>query len=470
MREITAEYAADAMNAELIKNKDKKIKNVAIDSRKTDKDSLFFAIIGNVNNAHKFLPSVYESGCRNVVVSDEKWAKKLETEGEANVFVVDDTTRALMNLAKKYLSDWGSLIKIGVTGSVGKTSTKEFIAAALSKKYKVGKTKGNLNSEYGVPLTIFDFERDIEVAVIEMGIGDVTKMSDLQDIVLPDAAVITNIGTSHLEAYGSREELAREKLKIASSLSNKDMLVINGDNDILGSEHINILLQSKPVIIKVGCKEGNKFRITDICDNGIEGVKSKLIYSNEKTDIDEVYELHLKAIGAHNLINAAEAIAVAYNFGISIEDAINAVSETDINTNGQRLNLIEQGGISIINDTYNASPDSMMAGIRVLMNSASPRHVAILGDMFELGNTSAEQHRMVGEFAADEGLDLLVTIGDAAIDIASGARDKGLKNIVSYASVNSALKDMKSLIKDGDLVLVKASRGMKLERIVEELR
>lgn len=470
MREITAEYAAAAMEADLIKNQELKIGKVVIDSRLANEDSLFFAIIGNINDAHKFIPSVYELGCRSVVVSDDEWADKLKKEGKMNVFVVRDTTRALMNLATKYLSDWKGLIKIGVTGSVGKTSTKEFIAAALSTRYKVGKTKGNLNSEYGVPLTIFDLESDIEAAVIEMGIGDVTKMMDLRDIVSPDAAVITNIGTSHLEAYGNRDKLAEEKLKIAAGLSDNQTLVINGDNDILGSDKLSMLLKSNPRIVKAGCEPCNQYRVTDICDKGIEGVKSNLIYFDDMDGTEKILELNLRTIGAHNLVNAAEAIAVSNAFGIPAADAVRAVSEVDVNTNGKRLDVINQGDITIINDTYNASPDSMLAGIKVLMNSTAARHVAILGDMFELGDTSEEQHRRVGEFAAAEGIDLLVTIGESANNIALGAINKGLKNVFKFKKIDEALKDIGNLVDKGDLILVKASRGMRLERIVEELR
>ena len=470
MKKVSPEYIASSMRCEFVMNSNKDIQNVSIDSRKVDSGSIFFSIIGAVNDAHKFIPDVIREGCVNIVVSDEDWAKSLIDEGVVNVFVVTDTTKALMEFAKKYFLDFENVIKVGVTGSDGKTSTKEFLASALSEKYRVGKTQGNLNSEYGVPLTIFNFEEDIEAAVIEMGIGDTTKMDDLSKIVNPSAAIITNIGTSHLETFENRKQLAVEKLKIASGFVKNEPLVINTDNDILGSDRIKEQLNKHTRLITVGRAIDNEYRLYDICDSGIDGVKCKMHVSDRIKGSSWDTTIKLKTPGVHNLYNAAEAIAMAVSLDVQPEKAVEAICNTDISINGKRLEIMREKSCSIINDTYNASPESMISGIEVLMNSSAKRHVAILGDMLELGNMSKEEHEKVGEYAAKRGVDLLVTIGENAKGIASEARENGLDNIIEFDTLSDAKDGITNAIEVGDMILIKASRGMRLEEIAEELK
>ncbi len=470
MKKVSPKYVASSMKCNFIDNSNKDIQDVSIDSRKVNEKSIFFPIIGEINDAHKFIPDVLRAGCMNIVVSDTSWAKTLTDEGVSNIFIVPDTTKALMEFAEKYFYDFKNVIKIGVTGSDGKTSTKEFLASALLPKYKVGKTKGNLNSEYGVPLTIFDFEEDIEAAVIEMGIGGTTKMDDLSKIVNPSAAIITNIGTSHLETFENREQLAIEKLKIASGFVENEPLVINTDNDILGSDRIKEQLKKHTRLITVGRAIDNEYRLYDICDSGIDGVKCKMHVSDTIKGSSWDANIKLKTPGVHNLYNAAEAIAMAVNLGVQAEKAVEAVCNTDISINGKRLEIIREKSCSIINDTYNASPESMISGIEVLMNSSAKRHVAILGDMLELGDMSEEEHEKVGEYAAKIGVDFLITIGENARGIASAAREKGLDNIIEFDTLSDAKDEIKNAIEVGDMILIKASRGMRLEEIAEELK
>lgn len=478
MKKLSPEYISSALKCKFFKNSDELVSSVFIDSRKVTCGGIFFCIIGNINDAHKFIPDVQKSGCKNIVVSDVNWANKLKDEGRINIYLVEDTTRALMDLATKYFDDWKNIIKIGVTGSDGKTSTKEFLYSALSSKYRVGKTKGNFNSEYGVPLTIFDFEEDIEAAVIEMGVGDTTRMGDLRNIVNPDGAIITNIGTSHLETFKTRENLAIEKLKIAEGFDKKNPLVVNSDNDILGSEKLLNLINGDPNVIKVGTKNNSSYKIYDIKDLGIDGIKCKLRFSDDIIEkikkagnkSCEAAKLNLRAIGRHNLLNASQALALAVNIGVPLEDAIEGINNTDININEKRLDIIRAKDWTIINDTYNASPESMIAGIDVLINSKASRYVSILGDMLELGQNSVEGHMIVGKYLALKGVDLLITVGERARDIASAARANGIRNIIEYKDLDEAKDNIRQNICKGDLILIKASRGMLLENIIEELK
>lgn len=295
-------------------------------------------------------------------------------------------------------------------------------------------------------------------------------MTDLRDIVNPDAAIITNIGTSHLETFDNREKLALEKIKIASNFDSEKPLVINTDNDILGSDRIRNMLKSVARLITVGTGKHNAYRLHDICDSGIDGVKCKMHVSDRIKGSSWDTTIKLKTPGVHNLYNAAEAIAMAVSLDVQPEKAVEAICNTDISINGKRLEIMREKSCSIINDTYNASTESMISGIEVLMNSSAKRHVAILGDMLELGNMSKEEHEKVGEYAAKRGVDLLVTIGENAKEIAYEARENGLDNIIEFDTLSDAKDGIKNAIEVGDMILIKASRGMRLEEIAEELK
>lgn len=450
------------------------IDRVFIDSRKVDGDCLFFCIIGERVDAHEFLYDVREKGCRFVVVSDEKYAEEMKKCGDMNVVLVEDTRRALINLAIAYMDDWEDLIRVGVTGSVGKTGTKEFIASVLATEYRTGKTKGNLNSELGIPLTVFDLETDIEVAVIEMGIGYDSYMEDLAQIVKPDIAVITTIGSSHEEVFGSRAGLIREKLAI-TSLMNEDVLIFNSDCDALAEESVREIIKEDVKIRTIGTKGLEDYRLSNIRDLGIEGVECDI--ESAVGNSGEILKMRLPVVGAHNLSNAALAIATGEVLGIDPAKAIDALSGVEMNAN--RLELLKGNGVTVINDTYNASPESMKAGIDVLTRSSGGRKVAILGSMYELGDSFADLHSSVGRYAAESGVQLLVAIGDNGMYIADGAeavkeekasdsassdREESIE-VVRFPERSEAVERIASLIKKGDIVLVKASRSMELEEI-----
>lgn len=438
------------------------VTSVSIDSRKITDNCLFFALIGARSDAHKFLPDVREKGCHNIVISDSEWAAYMEEFGDMNIVLVEDTGKALMDLAERYMDDWPELRRVAVTGSVGKTSTKEFIYSVMKSKYKTAKTPGNYNSESGVPLTVFGFDTDIEMGVLELGAGYGGDIIDLAKIVKPEAAAITIVGTSHLEKFGTRDKLLEEKLSVAYGFGSENTLVINSDCDILSKESVATHGNPNAKVVTVGTQGGENYMLYDICDNGIDGVQCKLDY-DEKT-----YDLVLPVVGAHNLANAALAIALGQAVGIDTQDAIDALGTVEVNDN--RLDVIRHEGITVINDTYNASPESMKAGIEVLVNSKGTRKIAVLGDMFELGDDSAALHGSVGTYAAEKTVDVLVTVGENSKAIAEYAEKASDKiEVIKCDDREAAIAKLNEIKSDGDIIYVKASRGMALEKLVQAI-
>ena len=292
-----------------------------------------------------------------------------------------------------------------------------------------------------------------------MGAGYGSAMGDLSRIAKPEAAVITNVGTSHLEVYGTREKLLEEKLRVSTGFTPENTLVINTDSDILTKENAQRHQPSDARIVTVGSKGGEDYHLSDICDRGIEGVQCDVTHS------DETVTLKLPVIGAHNLGNAVLAMAIGEVFGITMEESVEALREVE--TNANRLSVVKGTDYSVINDTYNASPESMKAGIDVLVNSPGKRKIAVLGSMFELGDDSEQLHRSVGEYAASKPVDILVTIGENGKAIAEGGESTSSDlQVLYYENREDAAKAVRPMLQAGDLVYVKASRSMELEKFV----
>ena len=479
MKKTGIKYILESMHgSKLISNAGSdEVTSVAIDSRQVKAGTLFFAVIGERNDGHDFLPMVRESGCYAAVVSNLEWGNKIAESGDMTVILVDNTRDALMQLAKRYVADWTDLIKVAVTGSVGKTSTKDFVGAVLGARYKTGKTPGNLNSDYGVPLTIFGFDEDIEVAVVEMGAGESVHIRELADIVRPSIGVVTNVGTAHLEVFGTRNQLAKEKLDIAKYFADKETIIVNSDCDMLTRENVSKIAPLSALIITIGSKVDDNYKIYNIKDLGIDGVSCSLDVQVGDEKYDGTFELKMPVVGSHNLGNAALAIAAGTRLGIKPDDAISALADTKFSSG--RLEVDRRENLTIINDAYNASPESMKSGIEMLMASKADRHVAILGDTFELGDDSEALHASVGTFAVQAGLELLIAIGKNSNAIAKAAEaancSTDLKHgsatkILYYQDKESAIKDINDILRDKDLILVKASRGMKLEDVISAIK
>lgn len=467
MNKMTIEDVLKATGAELIyscidkDNPDSNIiSGIKHDSRDCGRGDMFVAIVGENRNGHDYISSVYEAGCRTVMVSEEgTWLEKLKSEGRAmNIIKTSDTEYAMGELAKSYLSGL-NIKKVAVTGSVGKTSVRDMIYYVLSEKYCCGRNLKNYNNLIGLPLSIFQFGADIEAAVLEIGMDRFGEISRLSEIASPDIGVITNIGVAHIEKLGSREGIFEAKMEMAPNIPPKALggCLVYAKDDYLNRERT----AGDYDCVEIGFDSSCDYIISNVDDFGIEGIKFNVSFC------DQSHHVHLPIPGAHNAVNATIAIAVGSLLGVGITDAIRGLSKVQLT--GSRLKVITGSSVTAIDDTYNANPKSMIGALEAL--DASPcdgRKVAILGDMYELGAESEDLHRSVGETAAAMNIDRLIAIGENARGIAKGAEGGNLA--VSYfESKDSFYLKMAGLIGKNDLILIKASRGMKLEEVVEKI-
>ncbi|MFR7985114.1 MAG: UDP-N-acetylmuramoyl-tripeptide--D-alanyl-D-alanine ligase [Clostridia bacterium] len=434
--------------------------NICTDSRIAQAGDVFFALIGELHDAHQYLPQVLESGCRCVVISDENaWKQAADQSSEAenvSAILVEDTTRALQELAAFYLGLL-NLKKIAVTGSTGKTSTRDLTAYVCGEKYKTQKNTGNLNNHIGVPLTILSFEEDTQVGVLEMGMDKPGEIDLLARIVKPDVGIITNIGLAHIENLGSQEGIFQAKMELTGYFDETNVLIAARDEEFLNRERI----QGPYRLVLAGTDGKSDFIISHIEDFGADGIQFCLEH------LGEMHRFRLPIPGRHNAFNAALAVAAGLELGITMEEAARGLAKAQLTD--KRLTVRGKNGIKIIDDTYNASPDSMRAAIDVLMKTRGIRNIAVLGDMFELGETSLTQHELIGRYAAQQGVQLLVAIGRDAEQIARGAEKEGLEKSFYFERKEEFLEHMDSIIERGDVILVKGSRGMEMEKIVKKI-
>jgi UDP-N-acetylmuramoyl-tripeptide--D-alanyl-D-alanine ligase len=427
------------------------VSDVSIDSRKVGKDSLFIAIIGEVHDAHKFIPQVVESGCRTLMVSEPESAEAL---ADCNVILVDDTVMAMQDLARYYL-DRINVRRIAVTGSVGKTTTRDMVYYILSEKYVTGRPIANYNSNVGVPLTIFSFDDTMEVAVFELGLENIGDIHRYAEITEPEVGIITNVGISHMENLGSRENIRKAKMEIADFLGPDNMLVINESCDLLNKEDIH----GDYKVVSIGY-EDEDYVVSDVCDLGERGIEFTL----KTGDVER--RIALGVPGAHNAINAALAIAACTQFGISIDVACEGLKKLQLT--GKRLSVREAHGIKVIDDSYNAAPDSMKSAINTLMNASGTRKVAILGGMNELGSDSRAYHEEIGRYAAEKGVSLFIGVADKARDMVAGAEEGGCRTLW-FETKEELYPRLPELLQAGDVVLIKASNSLQMYKVADEI-
>ena len=464
MKPFTVEEIINAVGGTLVSgDEENMVYRVCTDSRKAAPGDIFFPLKGENNDGHDFLGQVLEAGCRTIVVSDESKVPKQAfafQPGDADIIAVDDTTVALQALAAHYLDCLPLKKKVAVTGSVGKTSTRDMLYYAASTSFKTGRNPKNFNNYFGLPLSIMDFEPDTEVAVLEMGMASAGEIETLARLARPDIAVITNIGVSHIENLGSREGILKAKLEVTCCFDENSTLIINADNDMLTLENV----KGPYRVITVGTDENCDYSINDICDFGDKGIEYTLCHEKKS------YRIKLPVPGAHNAVNASLAIAAAGLMGISPETAIKGFEQAELTE--KRLNIKKQGRIKVIDDTYNACPESMKSALNTLMSTdmeSGGRRVAILGDMFELGKESAAAHLEVGRYAGKKKPDLLIAVGKDAQYIAQGAASLGESRVLRYETREALEKEIRKIIRPADVVLVKASRGMEMENTVKEI-
>ncbi len=455
MEAITAGEIVKAVDGILLAgNPETVIDNICIDSREAEEGSLFVPIIGEKVDAHKFIAQVLDHGAAGVLMShgDVVAADKVH-------ILVKDTVKALGALSAWYRRKFQMPI-VGITGSVGKTSTKEMIGAALETGFHIMKTAGNQNSQIGVPLTLFRMEKGQELAVVEMGISEFGEMENLVRFVAPDVAVVTNIGEAHIAQFGKKENTMKEKLKIAMNFTEKQRIFLNGDDPLLRQAAEAM----KCPVTLFGTSEGCDYRAENI---HIEDGKNcfTLVYPEGKEDIV------IQQLGLHNVLNAAVAIAIAQYFGIEPETAKKGLKDYEGIPMRQQINHLSRG-IKVIDDTYNASPASVKSGVDVLMQLDNPgRKIAVLGDILELGDVSRQCHYDTGLAIAEEALDLIVTVGQEMKALAKAVIDSGEGIAVcSFDTNEEAIPWLLANVSDGDAVLVKGSRGMHEEEVVKALR
>lgn len=460
MKNLSLKNIAKAVNGELfgadISLGEREVSGVVIDSRKAEKDYLFIAVKGERVDGHDFIEDVFAKGALCVISE-----RKLDICRP--YILVESSLQALKDIAAFYRESLGIKI-VGITGSVGKTSTKEFIASVLSQKYKVLKTEGNFNNEIGVPLTLLNIRDYHEVAVVEMGISDFGEMHRLSYMVKPDICVMTNIGLCHLENLGSRDGILKAKSEIFDFAAADCYAVLNGDDDKLNT--IREAGGKKPVFYGMG--SGCDVYAEKIKTNGVYGTESTICFSRDGGKTTEKIDAKFSLPGKHMVYNAMAAIAVGNLMGMESEDMKQGIE--NIKSVGGRLNIIETGKYTIIDDCYNANPVSVKSSLDVL-ESADTRKVAILGDMFELGANEKELHYDVGTYLGEKNIDVAFFVGTLSENTYLGLKDSNKPvECYYYSTVEDLLMFLDLMVKEGDSILVKASHSMHFEQIVEKLK
>lgn len=456
MEPITVAEIVSAVNGELLGSFDPNavITEVDTDSRKMHQNSLFVPLCGENFDGHVYLHQALCDGALGCLT------QRMVTERRPDRFYikVEDTNTALGDLARYYRSKFDIKV-IGITGSVGKTTTKDMVAAVLSQRYRVLKTEGNFNNNIGVPKTLFRLDSSHEIAVVEMGMNHMGEIDYLTRIAQPDVAMITNVGDAHIENLGSRENTLRAKAEIFNGLRPGGLAVLNGDDPLLAKLD-QVLIHP---ITWYGEREHCAFRCLDIHETGHDCMALEAV-----TPLGEL-KTTIHCLGRHLLYPALSAAAVGAYFGLTLEE-INAGIESFVPTK-MRMDILRcRDGITILNDTYNANPQSMRAAVDVLANYSGAYRIAVLGDMLELGDLGPVLHESVGGFVGSSGIDCLITVGKLGEYIAKGAENAGLAEVYARLNKEEAKVVLAQVIQPGAVILCKASRGMKFEELVEYLK
>ncbi len=427
------------------------------DTRTIKEGDCYIGINGETFDGNLFWEKALENGASTVIVQNvEIEDEKLKKWADKNIIKVEDTLEALYSLAR-YKRSLYNIPVIAITGSVGKTSTKDIVANVVSKKYKTLKTEGNNNNNIGLPLTILRLQ-DEEVAVIEMGMNHFGEISLLTSIAKPTICIITNIGTSHIGNLGSRENILKAKLEILEG-SKKEAVIINNDNDLLhkwyeeNKENYNIKTY--------GIKEQS-----DIMAKEIKLEENKSTFTCKINNVKE--KINVPVGGEHFALNALCAITVGEVLKIEADKIKLGIESFELTK--KRMDIVElKNGIKIINDAYNASLESMTASLKVL-SEFKERKIAVLGDMFELGDFSEELHKKVGKEVVKNNVDILIACGENARYIADVARESANKENVYYLRKTEEIKPLlEKIVKNNDVILFKASNGMKFYKVAEEV-
>lgn len=430
-----------------------KVNGVCTDSRKINNGDLFVALQGQQVDGHVFAARALEQGAGALLVS-----RALENlPVQSPVVLVKDTLQALQQLARNN-RDKLNIPVVAVTGSNGKTSTKDMIAAVLNTGYTTLKTEGNYNNELGLPLTLLHLNKEHRAAVVEMGMRGPGEIDFLARLAKPTAAVITNIGESHLEKLGSVRNIALAKGELLDHIKEEGFALVNGDSPYMEE----LAARCKGEVWFYSLK-GPAHLVARNIRNENKGVRYRVTYPGGEG------EIFLPVPGSHNVMNSLAALGVGLKLGLSFADIARGLEQVILSQ--MRLEVIETAGFTIINDAYNANPSSTKAALQVLEETGQGRRIAVLGNMYELGELAESGHRDVGKAAAKAGVRQLVAVGHLARFVAQGGLDAGLpEEQVHHCESNSqAIEMIQSMLRPGDTILIKGSRGMHMEEVVQAL-
>jgi UDP-N-acetylmuramoyl-tripeptide--D-alanyl-D-alanine ligase len=433
-------------------------RGVSIDSRTIQKGNLFVAIPGERFDGHQFVPDAVKKGAGVVIISKEK-KDQVKTEEFKSVprVVVEDTKKALREIASWYRNKF-DLSAVAVTGTNGKTTTKEMIAEVLASKFKVLKSIKSYNNLIGVPLTLFELNAYTQILVLELGMSNPGEIGILTETTKPDIGVITNIGPAHLESMESLEKIAQAKFELLNHMPSPHTVILNADDKFLAKR----IKDGKEKTISFGIQNKADFQATGLVpsEEGYIGFK-----------VNGKLPINLKLLGEHNVYNALAAFAVGSLLGvdeIKIKDSLERYTPSEL-----RMELVQIGNIRIINDTYNANPISMAKALETLKQMKNQgRKIAVLGDMLELGEKAFDYHFELGRLVAKSGIDLLLTVGKLSFAIGQGAKEQGMnaERILAFENNEQTSAYLIDNLKVDDLVLIKGSRKMKLEEVVVNLK
>ena len=458
MEPMTIREILEAVDGKLLgefSDLDLTVKHVFTDSRNPDPGALFIPLVGERFDGHAFLNEALEGGAAGCFTQRER-----ESYLPGKFYIkVGSTQKALRDLARHYKQKF-RIPFVAVTGSVGKTTTKDMVAAVLGERFKVLKTEGNFNNEVGLPLTLLRLNSNHEICVVEMGMNHFGEIEYLSSIVEPDVAVITNIGDSHIENLGSRENILKAKCEIFSHMDpKKGYVILNGDDPLLEPLRASLPFQS----VLVGTAEGLDYRATGVESDGEKSVRCHVRTPRSGFDVE------IPALGNHMLYPTLTAAAVAEHFGMTGGEIARGVLR--FAPTKMRMNILKRGdGITILNDAYNANPQSMRAAVEVLSKSGGDYKIAVLGDMFELGPFAPTLHAGVGAYLGKAGIDCLVAVGGLARHIYDAAKDAMVPQVYWCETKEEAKPILAELVKPNSTILVKASRGMAFEELVDDLK
>lgn len=417
------------------------------DTRKIQEGDMYIPLIGERTDGHLYIEQAFLNGASSILTD-----RKVEYK-DKNIILVNDTYQAMVDMAK-YIRASRNVKIVGVTGSVGKTSTKDMIYSVVSTKYKTLKTLGNYNNHIGLPLTMLR-HKDEEVMILEMGMNHLGEISHLTHIAHPDVAAITNVGTAHIGELGSRENILKAKMEIVEGLSESGVLVINDDNDML-----HTVSEGGFILKRVGKNERCHLKAENI-ELRLEDSYFDIAYNNE------VYHVHVPVSGEHFVYNALVAIQIGLALDIPMEQCIEGVEKFELTKN--RMDILDLKTIKVIDGTYNANLDSMKSSLDVLAQYKN-RKVAILADMLELGTYEQSLHEQVGEHVVLKGIDELICVGKASLFMVEKAKSLGYTHACHFENNEQLIASLNDLIKEGDVLLLKGSNGMKLKEVVEYLK